>query len=312
MHKSSYLRMEYLLNYYKPLWKIDNSTPINVLDIGSYNQNGTYKDIFYEENIFYKGLDMKMGPNVDIVPEDIYSWNEIENETYNLVISGQAFEHMEYPWVTMKEVERVLKPSGISIIIAPNAGIEHKAPLDCYRFFSDGLVALAKWAGLKVIHSGVAGVPYMKDTDDWISEWNDSTLVVQKMPGGNIQFEEPFKYERRYIMDGSIVDRYKNWNTAVSECMKRFDNGKKYILFGAGMIGKQILNIIGEQKVYCFVDNSFEKQTHEMCGKEIISYDDFKQISASYNCIVTVSYSASIEIGQQLQNDNIIFATLFP
>lgn len=312
MHKSSYLRMEYLLNYYEPLWKSESSTSIRVLDIGSYDQNGTYRDLFTDSNIIYTGLDMSMGPNVDIVPKDIYSWDAIENKSYDLVISGQVFEHIEYPWVTMKEIERILKPSGVCMIIAPNAGIEHKAPLDCYRFFSDGLRALAKWAGLKVWHSGVAGVPYMEGTDEWVSEWNDSTLVAQKLPKSDRELDDPFIYERRHMMDGSVSNLYKSWDVAVNENKKRFHNDKKYILFGAGAIGEQILDIIGEQNVYCFADNSADKQGKEFYGKKILSYDELKQISMDYNCLVTAPYGASVEIKQQMQNDDISCGTLYP
>lgn len=312
MHKSSHLRMEYLLNYYKPIWENDDNTSIKVLDIGSYDQNGTYRDLFSGSNVAYTGLDMSMGPNVDIVPKDIYSWDEIENETFDLVISGQVFEHIEYPWVTMKEIERILRPSGVCIIIAPNAGIEHKAPLDCYRFFSDGLQALAKWAGLKILHSGVAGVPYIKGTDDWVSEWNDATLVVQKLPGRNHELKDPFIYERRCMMDGSVSNIYKSWKIAVDENRKRFHNDKKYVLFGAGVIGGQILDIIGERNVYCFADNSADKQGKEIFGKKVISYNELKQISMGYNCLVTAPYSASVAIEQQLRNDNISCGTLFP
>lgn len=86
-----------------------------------------------------------------------------------MIISGQVFEHIEYPWLTIKEIERVLKPSGFCIISAPNAGLEHKAPTDCYRYFSDGLRSLAKWADLYVHHTSVAGVPRTYDAKEWKS-----------------------------------------------------------------------------------------------------------------------------------------------
>ena len=312
MHRSSYVRMEYLLNHYKPLWQGCSDGLIHVLDIGSYDQNGTYKDLHREENIVYTGLDMSKGPNVDIVPKDIYSWDEIADESFDLVISGQVFEHIEYPWLTVKEIERIMKPSGVFIMIAPNAGIEHKAPLDCYRYFSQGLEALAKWAGLKVLHAGVAGVPSMEGTDDWVSEWNDATLAAQKLPASKTELDEPFRYERRRMLDGSVSDTYKDWHVAVCENKKKFHNDKQYILFGAGVFGGEILDVIGADNVYCFADNSVDKQGKEMYGKRVISYEAFKQISKDYNCLVTAPRRASFEIKQQLQRDDICCGTLFP
>lgn len=156
MHKSSFLRMGRLIKYYEPFFHKSNGK-INVLDIGSYDVNGTYREILDVSQYCYTGLDMEPGKNVDIVPKDMYHWNEISDQSFDLVISGQVFEHIEYPWLTIREIARVLKPSGFCIIIAPNAGTEHKAPKDCYRYFADGLAALAKWADLKVHHTSVGG-----------------------------------------------------------------------------------------------------------------------------------------------------------
>lgn len=156
MHESSYLRMQYLVKHYEPILKKGKET-VKVLDIGSYDVNGTYRGIFDVSEWQYTGLDMEAGPNVDIVPKDPYHWDIIPDETFDLVISGQAFEHIEYPWVTIKEIERVLKPSGFCILTAPSAGVEHKYPKDCYRYYAGGLSALAKWADLKVCHASVGG-----------------------------------------------------------------------------------------------------------------------------------------------------------
>ena len=49
----------------------------NVLDIGSYNVNGCYRDIFETKDINYTGLDMEEGPNVDIIPQSTYCWKKL-------------------------------------------------------------------------------------------------------------------------------------------------------------------------------------------------------------------------------------------
>lgn len=213
MHKSSFLRMEYLINYYKPYYA-DSKDRIKVLDIGSFDMNGTYKELFKEwQNIEYIGCDMTAGPNVDIVLEDVYKWKDIEDSTFDLIISGQVFEHVEYPWLTIKEMERALKPSGFCIVIAPNAGVEHKAPKDCYRYFSDGLCALARWAGFYVHHVSVAGVPKEDGMKEWVSDWNDACLVAQKSPFESKMIDDPFPYEWRVSVSGrslQVIDRNGN------------------------------------------------------------------------------------------------------
>ena len=122
MHKSSYLRMEYIVRQYQQFW-IKEKQKVNVLDIGSYDVNGTYRTIFNTSVYQYTGMDMSPGPNVNIVPRDIYQWNEIADETFDVVVSGQVFEHIEFPWLTIKEIARVLKPSGFCIFIAPSSGM---------------------------------------------------------------------------------------------------------------------------------------------------------------------------------------------
>lgn len=299
MHKSSYLRMEYLVNYYEKIIS-EGREQVNVLDIGSYAVNGSYRKIFNKEFYNYCGLDMSAGPNVDIVPDNIYEWNEIDNNTYDLVISGQALEHIEFPWLTIKEIERVLKPSGICIIIAPSSTLEHRYPVDCYRYYPDGMVALANWAGLNTIHVSTAGVPEISCSADWVSDHNDTVLVAQKSPKTIQDLDEPFMYEKR-LEHEKVINKYRTWELAVSEGCKLFNKEKSIILFGAGIIGERVLNILGGEKVYCFVDNSPEKIGRKFCGKDVISFEDYCKISQEYNCLITVSENVTHELIEQMK-----------
>ena len=178
MHKSAMFRMEWFVNNYVPKDK-----EVKVLDVGSYDVNGSYRRLF-GNNVKYTGLDMSSGKNVHIVPKDIYSWTEIEDNTYDVVISGNAFEHIEYPWVTIKEIYRVLKPEGFACILTPFALKEHRYPTDCYRYYADGLKALAKWGGFKVVEATVGGVPIDADPkSQWFSRvenYDDSMIVMCK------------------------------------------------------------------------------------------------------------------------------------
>ena len=95
MHKSSYETMSYFARKY-----VFNPTHTqNVLDVGSFEINGSYKSIFSDYNCKYTGLDFQDGPNVDLVVDDPYSWKEINNESFDIVISGQALEHCEFFWL---------------------------------------------------------------------------------------------------------------------------------------------------------------------------------------------------------------------
>jgi SAM-dependent methyltransferase len=153
--------------------------PINVLDIGSQDINGTFKDLFKGDNWHYKGLDIEDGDNVDFIPKNTYFWDELKSCSYDVVISGQAFEHTEYFWLSILEIARILKFGGFVCIISPSAGFEHRYPVDCYRFYRDGMTAIAHFAGIKVWESKT-NFEVSKSYKDGSHFWKDSTLIGQK------------------------------------------------------------------------------------------------------------------------------------
>jgi SAM-dependent methyltransferase len=153
--------------------------PLRVLDVGSMDVNGTYRPIFGEPGWTYVGADQSAGRNVDVVLSDPYDWSALEDASFDVVISGQAFEHIEFFWVTMLEVARVLKSGGLCCIVAPAAGYEHRYPTDCWRFYPDGARAMARWARLEVLEARTqwVSVGYQDDDSDF---WKDTVLVARK------------------------------------------------------------------------------------------------------------------------------------
>ena len=98
MHQSSLDKMKAFRKKYLESRKED---PLLILDIGSLDVSGSYREYF---DIFpwrYFGVDTVAGNNVDIVLKDHYKWREIKTNSVDVLISGQAFEHIEFFWVTM-------------------------------------------------------------------------------------------------------------------------------------------------------------------------------------------------------------------
>jgi len=169
-----------------------SNTVRSVLDVGSYDENGTYKPLFNDSLFKYTGLDMVAGPNVDIVLANTYSWDDIPDEEYDIVISGQVLEHAEFCWVTMSEMVRVLKRGGMLCLIVPGSGIRHRYPVDCYRFDVDGVIALAKYTNLEVLHASRDLAPPGAPAK-WYDHGNEDTMLVAKKPidwDGNIDPKE--------------------------------------------------------------------------------------------------------------------------
>jgi SAM-dependent methyltransferase len=81
--------------------------------------------------------------------------------------------------VTILEVARVLRPGGLLCLIVPSGGFEHRYPLDCWRYYPDGVRALTRWADLDVVRADTAWQPQREYSDD-SAEWADTVLVASK------------------------------------------------------------------------------------------------------------------------------------
>lgn len=149
---------------------LDKRKSLSILDVGSLNVNGTYRPLFDIKRWSYIGCDIVPGKNVDIVLEKAYNWKGyFKDGQFDVVISGQTFEHIDYFWHTMEEIRRVLAPGGLVCIIAPSIG-DHHHEVDKWRFFADGFKALANYVNLKVLHC----------LTDKEGAWRDTILIAMK------------------------------------------------------------------------------------------------------------------------------------
>lgn len=167
MHPASMENMRRCVEWYLP------KGPQHVIDLGSYNVNGSYKELL-PTDATYTGFDLEAGPGVDVVLQDAYSI-PVGDGSVDVVMSGQMLEHCAHFWRVFTEIARVLKPGGLAFINAPSAGPIHRYPVDCYRFYPDAYQALADWAGLRLVHCWM----------DRRGPWCDLVGVFQK--GGDLQ-----------------------------------------------------------------------------------------------------------------------------
>lgn len=199
MHKTSHDKMLWFKNNF-----LDKNNYLKILDVGSLDtseDNYNYKSIFNEDRWSYEGLDFRKGDNVDIVVDDIYNIQEVNNESYDVVISGQLFEHLGFFWLTMGEIDRILKPGGICCIIAPSGGPKHGIEdTDCYRFYEDGMRALANYVDFEIIHASV-------NNDENAKPWSDACLVAKKR--GTINSDSYNPENRISILENKLSSLWK-------------------------------------------------------------------------------------------------------
>jgi len=126
-------------NLFRPIGAIVPANSL-VLDVGSYDVNGTLKPLF--SHCKYTGCDIGAGPNVDVV-QTLPHVLPFTDESFDVVISANCLEHCKRPWELILEMDRVLKPSGIIAVSLPWVGIGyHPYPIDCYRITPDAMSEL--------------------------------------------------------------------------------------------------------------------------------------------------------------------------
>jgi SAM-dependent methyltransferase len=157
MHPSSKEKMQLVAHLLENQHKYTANTPCSIIEIGGDNAR-SYRGIFEEKiHCAYKTMHIRFSDaptcDSDIIVNYPYEWSEIQDESYDVVISGHVFEHVEYFWLTLLEMRRIVKKEGILAIIAPSHWPEHRHPFDCWRFYADGMLAMMKYLGLRVLYA---------------------------------------------------------------------------------------------------------------------------------------------------------------
>ncbi|MGW8376791.1 methyltransferase domain-containing protein [Streptomyces sp. ODS28] len=185
MHKSASDHMQLCVRHYMPL-----GVRHRVVDLGSRiseNQKRTHRDLLTGHDVEYVGVDVRDGENVDAVMPRPYTV-PVKSRSADVVLSGQAFEHIPFFWASMLEIARVLRPGGYAFITAPSRGHVHDAQ-DCWRYYPDGFRAMAAYTALELCETYTDFPPLKGIRHDYASidarhaYWGDSVGVFRKPAG---------------------------------------------------------------------------------------------------------------------------------
>lgn len=130
-----------------------NKKVFTVVDYGGRRVEGHdsyFSLVKHWSDLEYLGVDIVNGDGVDVVMTDPYCC-PLPDQSADIIVTGQMFEHCEFFWLTVQDMARLLRPGGYLLAITPSAGAVHRYPVDCWRFYPDAYAALAKWSGLELV-----------------------------------------------------------------------------------------------------------------------------------------------------------------
>jgi len=177
MHPSSVENMKKIrAQYLQYLNKIENP---KVLDVGGLHNQPEKSYLRLFENIpgiEWTVADIVEHPSVNVVMTNPFVL-PFEDETFDLVVSGQMLEHSANPFKSVAEMHRVLKTGGRLALAAPSAGPRHDAQ-DGWRFMDDAFRFIAEdIGGIEIIADWIH-----KDAPDTRSrKWQDHLFVGKKI-----------------------------------------------------------------------------------------------------------------------------------
>jgi SAM-dependent methyltransferase len=133
----------------------------------------------------YTGVDIRAGANIDVVMTKPYRI-PLKSRSFDVVLSGQVFEHVPFFWASLLEIARVMKPRAYFFLTVPSRGHRHST-YDCWRVYPDGLRAMAAWSRLNLREAFTDFPPTVgarkhdfKAIDDANHYWGDTVGVFQK------------------------------------------------------------------------------------------------------------------------------------
>lgn len=82
---------------------------------------------------------------------DMQEMTEIDDGSFDAVLTTQVLEHIPRPLDAFRELARVLKPGGILVLTVPHLSMIHEAPHDYFRYTTFGLNELCRVSCFEIV-----------------------------------------------------------------------------------------------------------------------------------------------------------------
>jgi SAM-dependent methyltransferase len=114
------------------------------------------------------GLDIHPGPQVDLVGDAHGMSRMLREKSIDSVLSAEMLEHVMAPWLVAAEINRVLKPGGLTYHHVPAAWPAHAQPNDFWRFSAAALgVLFGPETGFEVLAAADSGAATLMPGPEW-------------------------------------------------------------------------------------------------------------------------------------------------
>jgi hypothetical protein len=143
------------------------------LEIGSRARSGTdYRDLV-PTGWDYTGVDVKPGPNVDVVADAHELAAALDGRRFDAAFSVSVFEHLLMPWKVALELNRVLEVGAPVLISTHQAYPLHDEPWDFWRFSDRAWAAIFNAAtGFEIVETVLSEPATVVAAATHTSTWN--------------------------------------------------------------------------------------------------------------------------------------------
>lgn len=122
----------------------------------------------FEPECTYHGCDIHAAPGIDIVADAHSLTVATGRAAFDGIFSVAVLEHLAAPWRVAAEVNRALKPGGLTFHVTPHSYPLHETPNDFWRFSDEALKMLFGPAtGFEVIATGFREPVFMAPDPTW-------------------------------------------------------------------------------------------------------------------------------------------------
>jgi SAM-dependent methyltransferase len=124
-----------------------------VLEIGGRHLASCAIEEFPEARFAYHNLSREAGDIPQTIQADITNCRDtVADESFDVVVSCDVFEHLDRPWLAAAEIARILRPGGVVVTNTLFARHNHPGPVDYWSYVPESLEFL--FGGLECLEKG--------------------------------------------------------------------------------------------------------------------------------------------------------------